>query len=270
MKFIDYGYIKASKLGIGTASYGSRVSGRQALKIMSKLEGQGINYIDTANSYGFGESEKIVGQFIHGKRENFFISTKVGIKSTALPFYKKSMLPIARQAHSFPILKKVIYRQSVNANHDQPYISTLYEFKNSIEESLSRLKTEYLDQLLIHNNYSVLDSPDIIEYLKYCREMGIVRNLGITTHFIENPAVREDVLKHQSFIDTLQIPFSAFSIPMPYKLRINFFSVFSSSVEEPQNEKALEIKIINHNKGHFLVAFTTLINIDRSLNLFSK
>lgn len=270
MVFIDYDYIKASKLGIGTASYGSKVSKKQALTTMSRLKEQGINYIDTANSYGLGESEKIVGQFIHSKREQFFVSTKVGIKSTALPFYKKLLMPVARQVYALPLLKKLVHKQSVNAYHDQPYISTVAEFKKSIEESLSRLKTDYVDQLLIHNIYSVLDSPNILAFLQEYKAKGIIRQLGITTHNITEPHVFDDITKLVHLIDTLQVPFSAFPLQISSLSKINYFSVFSKSIENQVDSLELRKKIYSHQRGHFLVAMSSMKNIEKNVALFGQ
>ncbi len=76
--------IKISKIGIGTWQWGTKSWGYGRTYTFKDLEGafkeayeQGINFIDTAEIYGNGESEKIIGKLTEGIREEIVIASKV-------------------------------------------------------------------------------------------------------------------------------------------------------------------------------------------------
>jgi len=75
--------LKVSRIGIGTWQFGSRVWGLQDKDIMKKILNKaldlGINFIDTAEGYGDGVSESVVGEVVseRGDRDDLVIATKV-------------------------------------------------------------------------------------------------------------------------------------------------------------------------------------------------
>ncbi len=77
--------IRVSAIGIGTWQWGSREWGWGNLYGLDDLRGAldaaeelGVNLIDTAEIYGLGRSEEIIGELIRGRRDRFVIATKVG------------------------------------------------------------------------------------------------------------------------------------------------------------------------------------------------
>jgi aryl-alcohol dehydrogenase-like predicted oxidoreductase len=84
MRFVDVGGVKVSAIGLGTWQFGSREWGygdqyaeQTAIEITRRALDLGINLIDTAEIYGFGRSERIVGRAIAGRRDEAFVATKV-------------------------------------------------------------------------------------------------------------------------------------------------------------------------------------------------
>ncbi len=84
MKYVDVGGAQLSAVGLGTWQFGSREWGYgsayargEAVKIVHRALELGVNLIDTAEIYAFGESERIVGEAIKGRRESVFIATKL-------------------------------------------------------------------------------------------------------------------------------------------------------------------------------------------------
>ncbi|MFP3282523.1 MAG: aldo/keto reductase [Nitrososphaeria archaeon] len=77
--------IRVSAVGIGTWQWGSREWGwgrdygmddlRAAVDV---AEGLGVNFVDTAEIYGMGRSEEIIGELVRGRRDKFILATKVG------------------------------------------------------------------------------------------------------------------------------------------------------------------------------------------------
>lgn len=84
MRYVQIGSARVSAIGLGTWQFGSREWGygtnyaeHEAAEITRRALDLGINLIDTAEIYGFGRSERIVGRAIAGRRNETFIATKV-------------------------------------------------------------------------------------------------------------------------------------------------------------------------------------------------
>ena len=141
----------ASRLGQG---YGE--SHAHSVGIVKAALDLGINFIDTAAVYG---TEAIVGEAVAGQRDRVVISTK---------------LPIVRPGTS-------ALGQDFQSSDD---------FARSFEESLKRLKTDYVDILHLHG--VVADQYDyclkeLVPLIQRLRDQGKIRFLGLTERFIYDP-----------------------------------------------------------------------------------
>jgi aryl-alcohol dehydrogenase-like predicted oxidoreductase len=70
--------LMASALGIGCFAFGGYVKQDDVNAVMSQALDMGINYFDTANSYGIGKSEEALGISLKGRRDQALIATKFG------------------------------------------------------------------------------------------------------------------------------------------------------------------------------------------------
>ncbi|HEY0831957.1 MAG TPA: aldo/keto reductase [Candidatus Dormibacteraeota bacterium] len=84
MKSIEVSGVKISAIGLGTWQFGSTEWGYgaeynrvEAGSIVRRALELGVNLIDTAEFYGFGRSERIVGEAIRGRRDQVFLATKI-------------------------------------------------------------------------------------------------------------------------------------------------------------------------------------------------
>ena len=84
MQYVEVAGVPFSKIGLGCWQFGSREWGYgrdyahdEAISITKKALDLGINLIDTAEIYGFGQSERIVGRAITGRRDEAFVATKI-------------------------------------------------------------------------------------------------------------------------------------------------------------------------------------------------
>ena len=84
MRYVEVRGTRLSAIGLGTWQFGSREWGYgrdyaegPAIEITRRALELGINLIDTAEIYAFGQSERIVGRAIDGHREHAFVATKV-------------------------------------------------------------------------------------------------------------------------------------------------------------------------------------------------
>ncbi len=140
--------LKVSTLCLGGMSFGTSrwMSGRdESISIIRKAIDSGINFIDTANIYSSGESEKIIGEAIGGYRDDIVISTKGGGKFSEIEFgFNRKML------------------------------------KRSLDESLSRLGTDYADIYMLHTISDSVDFQDTILTLKGMIDEDRIRYYGLS------------------------------------------------------------------------------------------
>ncbi|MEF3306583.1 aldo/keto reductase [Paenibacillus sp. GYB003] len=70
--------LRVSELCLGTMTFGGAADEKESASIMNRYAEEGGNFLDTADVYGRGRSEEIVGAWLKGKRrENFVVATKV-------------------------------------------------------------------------------------------------------------------------------------------------------------------------------------------------
>ena len=112
--------LKVSRLCLGTMMFGGPCDAEEAGRIVASAREAGINFIDTADVYVKGESERITGKLIAADRERWVLATKV-----ANPMDERD--PNRRGAG-----RKWVMR--------------------AIEESLERLATDYVDVYYIHRD----------------------------------------------------------------------------------------------------------------------
>ncbi len=91
MKYVEAGGARMSAIGLGTWQFGSsewgygrRYASAEAGPILLRALELGVNLVDTAEFYGFGSSERIVGEAMSGRRDQVFIATK--LFPVGLPF----------------------------------------------------------------------------------------------------------------------------------------------------------------------------------------
>lgn len=84
MRFIEVGGARLSVIGLGTWQfgsaewgYGAEYAGRTAGEIVRRALELGINLVDTAEVYGFGRSERILGEALGERRREAFVASKI-------------------------------------------------------------------------------------------------------------------------------------------------------------------------------------------------
>jgi aryl-alcohol dehydrogenase-like predicted oxidoreductase len=66
------------RIAVGTMNFGKRTPEAEALRIVDRALERGLRLFDTANAYVDGESERILGRALRGRRERALVATKVG------------------------------------------------------------------------------------------------------------------------------------------------------------------------------------------------
>ncbi len=164
---------------MGTAPYGSRVSRADALRALEIAFDHRIRTVDTAPSYGYGESESIVGEFSRGKRDRLFLMTKVGIKAKRLGPLDHLKKPARVLFDVAPGLRRLA-RPLLGAHQVRSSFSSA-DVGGSIEQSLRALHADHLDVLCLHGlTLTDVDRHELWEALRTWHERGSFRYLGLS------------------------------------------------------------------------------------------
>lgn len=113
----------------------------------------GINLIDTAPAYGTSEAR--IGELLTGNREDWIICTKAG---------------------------------ETYIDQTSQYDFSADAIEQSVTQSLARLRTDYLDIVLIHsdgNDTDIISNSDAVETLLSLKQRGAIRAIGMSTKTIE-------------------------------------------------------------------------------------
>jgi len=84
--------VQLSVLGLGTNQFGRVVDAAGAKSIIDRAQELGVNFIDSAESYGGGMSEELLGKALAGRRDEFVVATKTGAGSDPGRLTRKRIL----------------------------------------------------------------------------------------------------------------------------------------------------------------------------------
>lgn len=170
---------RVSALGLGCSRLGSILgpSQREATGLLCYALERGINLFDTADIYGQGESERLLGSVL--QNSDAIIATKVGQRFPPtyrlLNILKKPMVPLLRSSGA---------RNFVRASRAKPLpLDFRPPYLNSaIEKSLRRLRRDALDVLFLHNpDPKDVNLPDAIDCIAELKSKGRIKFIGIST-----------------------------------------------------------------------------------------
>ena len=146
MEYRNFGTagVKVSPICLGVAFRGRPDKAIQRATIERAID-HGVNFIDCANTYQRGESERVLGETIKGRRDQFVITTKV---------YE----PIGEGPNDRGLSRFHIMRE--------------------IEKSLSRLQTDYIDIYLLHHVDPTTPIEETLRALDDLVRKGMIRYVG--------------------------------------------------------------------------------------------
>ncbi|MFL6548988.1 MAG: aldo/keto reductase [Povalibacter sp.] len=160
---MDYRYLgnsgfKVPALGFGAGTFGGvgplfsawgNTDAKAARRLLDLCLDAGVNLFDTADVYSNGESEKILGAAIDGRRDAVIISTKVTLRSGTGP-------------------------NDVGASR--------HHLLRSVDRALDRLNTDYLDILQLHHFDAMTPTEDVMSTLNDLVRSGKVRYVGASNY----------------------------------------------------------------------------------------
>ena len=169
--------IEVTKIGVGLWAIGGdewgEVEDRESLDMISAALDMGINFFDTADVYGGGHSEELLGKAMKGRRDQFVVATKIGWKG-------------------FDGEKVVSFYDTVD------------KLVAGVEENLERLQTDYVDVIQSHIDFREPNLEVFIEGFQKLQAQGKVRAYGVSTSDYEYL----QAFNAENMASTLQIDYS--------------------------------------------------------------
>lgn len=166
-----------SEISLGTwqvgGKWGEKFDHANADKILNEAIDRGVNFIDTADVYGGGESEKAVGRLLRSRSERIYVATKCG----------RRLQPHTNEAYTPKALR------------------------NFVEESLKNIGVETIDLIQLHcPPTEVYYRPEIFDEFDKLITEGKILKLGVSVEKVEE-ALKAIEYPH---VDTVQIIFNIF------------------------------------------------------------
>jgi aryl-alcohol dehydrogenase-like predicted oxidoreductase len=169
--------LKVSRVALGTWAMGGWMWGgtdeRDSIATIHAALSQGINLIDTAPAYGFGVSEEIVGAALDGVRTQAVIATKTGLE------WRDGK----------------VYRNATRARIMQ-----------EIEDSLRRLRTDYIDIYQVHWPDPLVPVEETAEVMRLLYEQGKIRAIGVSNFSV----AQMERFRQVAPLHVLQAPYNLF------------------------------------------------------------
>ncbi len=139
--------LEVSPLCLGTMMFGDRTDAATASRIVDAAADRGINFIDTADKYAEGESERIVGAAIAARRHHWILATKVANPMTSKP-------------HDGGLSRRWIMR--------------------ACDDSLARLGTDFIDIYYLHRDDPGTPLAETIAAIGDLIRSGKIRYFGVS------------------------------------------------------------------------------------------
>ena len=150
--------LKVSEIGFGLWAAGGDAWGptndQEILDAIDFALEQGVNFYDTADVYGAGHSEELLGKAMHNRREQFIVATKIGWRN----------FDGARGQSAYTSVEKLI---------------------QGVESNLQRLNTDYIDVMQSHIDFQDPTMETIVEGFQRLQKAGKVKAYGVSTSNFE-------------------------------------------------------------------------------------
>ena len=139
--------LKVSALCLGTMMFGRQTALDDAASIVASAREHGLNFIDTADVYNHGQSEKDLGKLLSGQRQHWVLASKLGN-------------PVS---------------EAINEGHYSRRWLML-----ETDAILARLQTDYLDILYLHRDYHEANLEEAVRALGDLISAGKIRGFGLS------------------------------------------------------------------------------------------
>ena len=161
---------EVSAIALGCMRLTGLQSEKEAGTLIASCMEEGINFFDHADIYAGGEAEAVFGRVVEGiEREKMVIQTKCAIRpGCCYDFSKEHILA-------------------------------------SVDASLKRLRTEYIDVLLLHRPDALMEPEEVAEAFRQLKKEGKVRSFGVSNHNPMQIALLNSCLDEKLCVNQIQV-----------------------------------------------------------------
>jgi aryl-alcohol dehydrogenase-like predicted oxidoreductase len=139
--------LRVSRVGLGCNNFGRRLDLDRTRVVVEAALAEGITFIDTADIYGGGDSERFLGEILEGRRDEVVLATKFGMAD--------------------------------DGNGSRDYV------RRAIAASLERLRTDHVDVYYYHRPDGVTPIAETVRAMVELVEEGTVRAIGVSNFTAE-------------------------------------------------------------------------------------
>jgi aryl-alcohol dehydrogenase-like predicted oxidoreductase len=138
--------LQVSRFCLGTMTYGEwDLDEKTSLSVIARVLDSGINFVDTADTYGKGSTEEIIGKALQGRRDRVIVATKFKVRTAEGPNGEGA---------------------------------SRYRIMRQVEASLKRLNTDYIDLYQVHRPDPHTPLDETLRAMDDLVSQGKVRYIG--------------------------------------------------------------------------------------------
>jgi aryl-alcohol dehydrogenase-like predicted oxidoreductase len=178
---------------VGTMMFGGRASANESIRIVHAALDHGLNFFDTASMYQMGQSERLLGEALHGQRERCVVATKVGYGQGPDGKEEGTSRKAILRAIDKSLSDLGMDYVDIYYLHRPDYQAPLDETLQTMNEVIESGKARYFGL----SNFAAWQS---LEVLNRCRANGWAR--PVIAQMIYNPLVRQIEYEYLSFAKT--------------------------------------------------------------------
>jgi aryl-alcohol dehydrogenase-like predicted oxidoreductase len=181
--------LRVSRVGLGCNNFGRRLDAAATRAVIDAALEAGVTFLDTADVYGAGDSERFIGEALAGRRDEVVLATKFG-QDASVPGlggsreHVRAALDASLGRLGFDVIDLYYYHRPDGVT---PLEETLGAMRELVDEGrvrwlgLSNVDAELVRRaaasgvtvVAVQNHYSLLRRDDDAEVLPLCRELGI-------------------------------------------------------------------------------------------------
>jgi len=243
-----YGAMRITGKGI----WGKPENEEEAIKVLKKAIECGVNFIDTADSYGPNVSENLIAKALYPYPKDLVIATKGGFERTGPD------------------------RWVINAHPDH--------LKSVLEGSLKRLKLDHIDLYQLHRVDPKVPFDETIGFLKQAQEKGLIKYIGLSEVSVAEIKKAQEQIKIVSVQNKYSLTFRKWEPELKYCLEqkmafIPWNPIIASRLNPDEKIKQMAEKyavtesqlilkwLFNHSENILLIPGTSSVkHLEENLN----
>ena len=181
----------------------------EARALLQSAFDNGIRHFDVARAYGYGDAERVLGEWAQSRRDQITITTKFGMQPMQAVSQAKGAVQIIRRLMRLsPFIRKFVRRKVATLIQTRQFgVETA---RQSLDTSLRALQTDAIDIYLLHETEPDDCRDDLREFLEAARDAGKIRCFGVGTAF---PRAEQICREHPQFTQVAQFESSVLQQP---------------------------------------------------------